>query len=136
MKGRTHQTLNYPFCILCPIIYFFQKLVEVVNALGWEEYGSQIRIEEVTHFWENGFLLMGQLNTRKWMPKPLSTHSFFSLTQLEFLCISLHIFDNFLNFIHGWEVIFVMLSGWDFSFTFFYLFLIFPCPEIHFFTAE
>ena len=32
------------FVFLHPIIYFFQKLVEVVNSLGMEEYGGQIRI--------------------------------------------------------------------------------------------
>ena len=37
---RTHKNLNYPFCLIHPIIYFFQKLVEVLNSLGngrvWE----------------------------------------------------------------------------------------------------
>ena len=25
VKGKTHQDVNYPFCLLVPIIYFFQK---------------------------------------------------------------------------------------------------------------
>ena len=41
MSMRKPITLNYPFCLMHPIIYFFQKLVEVVNALGMERYGSQ-----------------------------------------------------------------------------------------------
>ena len=50
VNERTHTTLNYPFCLIHPIIYFFQKLVEALNALGMEEYGSQIRIGASHHF--------------------------------------------------------------------------------------
>ena len=50
VKGKTHQTVNYPFCLLVSIIYFCRKLVELVNAWGWEEYGSQIRIGEAISF--------------------------------------------------------------------------------------
>ena len=58
-------------------------MVEEVNALGWEEYGIQIRIEKATHFLENEFGRMGQVNTWKWVPKPLFTHVFCFLTHLE-----------------------------------------------------
>ena len=40
VNGRTHKEVNYLFFLIHPIIYFFQKLVEVVNALGRERYGS------------------------------------------------------------------------------------------------
>ena len=39
-----------------------------VNAWGWEEYGSQIRIWEATHFWENAFLT-------SWESKFLEMHA-------------------------------------------------------------
>ena len=80
VNGITHKAVNYLFCLLCPIIYLFQKLVEVVNALGMEEYGSKILIGEATHFWKIKFWLMGQVITQKLLPKPLFTHAFFSLT--------------------------------------------------------
>ena len=129
VKRKTHKAINYLFCLIHPIIYFFHKLVEVVNALGCEEYGSQLRIGEATHFWKSCFWLMGQVNAQKCMPKPLFTHTFFSLTWWElpvcfpsrfrqFIPFSpglgsrfcnaqwlgslLHIFPTFLHF-HGWE---------------------------------
>ena len=48
-----------------------------VNAWGWEEYGSQIRIWEATHFWKTCFWFR-QANAWKCMPKPLFTHVFHS----------------------------------------------------------
>ena len=66
-----------------PIIYFFHKLVEAVNALGMEEYGSQFRIGAGHDFWKNESLLMGQENTQKLVPKPFLTHVFHFLSQLE-----------------------------------------------------
>ena len=68
VKGRTHQTLNHPFFLVCPIIYFFQKFIELVNARRWEEYGNQFRIWEATHFWKMCFWLMRQLNAQKYFP--------------------------------------------------------------------
>ena len=46
MSMREPITLNYPFCLMHPIIYFFQKLVEVVNALGKAGHGSLIFMTE------------------------------------------------------------------------------------------
>ena len=60
VNGRTHKSVNYPFCHLCPIIYFFHKLVEVVNTLGSEEYGSQIWIGKAIILWEIMFLNYGE----------------------------------------------------------------------------
>ena len=34
VKGKTHKAINYPFCLLCPIIYFFQKW------LSWLMHGD------------------------------------------------------------------------------------------------
>ena len=50
VNGRTHKDVNYLFFLLWPIIYFFHKLVEVVNAFRWEEYGSQIRMGKAIIF--------------------------------------------------------------------------------------
>ena len=66
-QGRTHKAVNYSFCLLCPIIYFCQKLVEEVISLGWERYGGQIRIGKTTHF-ENVFLT-------SWESKCLEMHA-------------------------------------------------------------
>ena len=55
VNGRMHKVVNYLFCLIHPIIYFFQKLVEVVNALGMEEYDSQIRMKKRHQFWEIKF---------------------------------------------------------------------------------
>ena len=60
VNGRTHKAVNYPFFILWPIIYFFRKLVKVVNALGREEYGSEIRIGKTHNFWKTNFCLWGK----------------------------------------------------------------------------
>ena len=44
------------------------KVVELVNAWGWEEYGSQNSNWEATHFWENVFLT-------SWASKCLEMHA-------------------------------------------------------------
>ena len=36
------------------------RLVKEVIALGWERYGGQIRIWEVTHFWKVCFNFWGK----------------------------------------------------------------------------
>ena len=41
VNGRTHQTVNYLSCLIHPIIYYCHKLVEVVIAWEWEEYGQR-----------------------------------------------------------------------------------------------
>ena len=94
--GEPIKSLNYPFFLMHPIIYLFQNLVGVVNALGMERYGSQFCIGESHHFWRNNFFLRGQENTQKLVPKPFLTHVFLFLTQLDlagrfpltFACIS------------------------------------------------
>ena len=40
-------TTNFVFV---PNHLFLPEVVELVNAWGWEEYGSQIQICEVVHF--------------------------------------------------------------------------------------
>ena len=102
VKGRTHKAVNYPFCLLWPIIYLFQKLVELVNALGMEEYGSQICIWEATHFWKMYFWLMGQVNAQKCFPTHYAFKSFISSHSWSLLSSLLHILCNYLHF-HGWE---------------------------------
>ena len=51
------QRENPPRCQLpifssCGNHLFLPEVVELVNAWGWEEYGSQIRIGQSTHFWK------------------------------------------------------------------------------------
>ena len=95
-KGKTRKTVNYPFFLLCPVIY---KLVGEVNAWGWEEYGSQIQIWEATHFRKMCFWLHGQVNASKCMPKPLFTHIFHSShAARRWLSSLLHDLCHFLHF--------------------------------------
>ena len=75
-KKRPH----HGFSILCVVIY---KLVGEINAWGWEEYGSQLRIWEATHFWKTCFWLLGQVNAWKGIPKPIIHPCVRFLTQLE-----------------------------------------------------
>ena len=60
VKGRTHQTVNYLSCLIHPIIYFHPKLVEVVIAWEWEEYGQGNSNLGKTHFWGKMFLTFGE----------------------------------------------------------------------------
>ena len=87
VEGKTHKAVHYLFCLFFPIIYFFQKLVEVVNAWGMEEYGIQIRVGEAINFWKTCFWLMGQVNAWKCMPIPWFTHVLHFLTQLELVVL-------------------------------------------------
>ena len=45
--GKTHQVVNHPFVSFCAQSL---EVVGEVVSLGWERYGGQIRIWEVTHF--------------------------------------------------------------------------------------
>ena len=53
VNERTHQTVYDLSCLIHPIIYYCQKLVEVVIAWGWEEYGQgNLNLgENVFDFW-------------------------------------------------------------------------------------
>ena len=108
VKGKTSQAVNYPFCLLCPIIYFFQKLVEVVNAWGWEEYGNQIRIWESISFLKTHFWLMGQVNAQKCFPFHYAFMSFISSHMWSLLSSLLHVFYNYVH-CYGWENPFFLL---------------------------
>ena len=55
VKGRTREIVNYLSCLIHPIIYFCQELVEIVIAWGWEEYGKQFRIWGKPILGENHF---------------------------------------------------------------------------------
>ena len=41
-------TTHFVFCVLNHL--FLQEVVELVNAWGWEEYGSEIQIGKTSHF--------------------------------------------------------------------------------------
>ena len=88
VKGKTHKAVNYLFCLIHPIIYFFQKLVEVVNAWGWEEYGSQIWVGEAIRFWKMCFWLMGKVSSQKLFPSHGSLMSFIFLMHLKLVGLS------------------------------------------------
>ena len=75
-NGGTHKVVNYLFCLMHPIIYFFQKLVEVVNALEWKSMAVKNSYWGSHQFWENEFLLVGQVNTRKCLPIHYSSKVF------------------------------------------------------------
>ena len=54
-KGRTHQSIDYPFLSFSPIIKLCQNVVELVIAWRWEEYGEQFQIWGKPIFGENQF---------------------------------------------------------------------------------
>ena len=54
-KGEPIKTINYLSCLTHPIIYYCQKLVELVIAWDGQGMTTQIRIEEAISFWETCF---------------------------------------------------------------------------------
>ena len=54
-KGEPIKIVNYLSCLIHPIIYYCQKLVELV--IGWDGQGMavQIRMGEAINFWETRF---------------------------------------------------------------------------------
>ena len=85
-KGEPIKMFNYDFLVFSPIIYFCQKLVEVVIAWEWEEYGKNSNWAEHP-FWKNVFWIPQQVKTQKCMPILPCIHVFLFLTFLELLCI-------------------------------------------------
>ena len=55
VKGKTHQIVNYLSCLTHPIIYYCQKLAELVIAWDGQGMTAQIRIGEAINFWETHF---------------------------------------------------------------------------------
>ena len=79
-KGKTHKAFKYLFLSFMPS---HLKLVKEVIALGWERYRGQIRIWEVTHFWEKCVLASWESKCLE-MPSQAIIHPcVFFLTQLE-----------------------------------------------------
>ena len=64
--GKFQMSKGEPINISTTNFFFFSQSsrswLGKVNAWGWEEYGSQIRIWEDTHFWKTCFLLLGKVN--------------------------------------------------------------------------
>ena len=110
--GKTHQNCQLPISCLSPILYFCQKLVEVVIAWEWEEYGKNSNWEGHP-FWKNVFW-------HRWQVKTHASMFFSSSRFWSSWAFSIHIFGSVLHFSHGWEVVLLMYSGWD-------LFLAFLC---------
>ena len=49
------KTVNYLSCLIHPIIYYYQKLVESVIAWDGQGMAVQIRMGEAISFWEMRF---------------------------------------------------------------------------------
>ena len=82
VKGRTHQTVNYLSCLIHPIIYYCQKLVELVIA--WDGQGMEVKNLNLgkTHFWGKAFFTFGASQHPKCMPIwAIHPHPPFLLTQ-------------------------------------------------------
>ena len=60
VNGRTHQTVNYISCLIHPIIYYYQELVELVIAWDGQGMAAQIWIGEAISFWEMCFDSLGK----------------------------------------------------------------------------
>ena len=59
-KGEPIKYVNYLSCLIHPIIYYFQKLVELVIAWDGKGMTTQIRIGEAISFWEMCFDSLGK----------------------------------------------------------------------------
>ena len=75
-RGKTHQDVNYPFCLLCPVIRsgwgsYFLGMGKVWRSNS--NSGSRPVLESV-------FLTCGEVKAWEGMPKPLCTHAFHLLT--------------------------------------------------------
>ena len=61
VKGRTIHTVNYLFCLIHPIIYYCQKLVELVIAWDGKVWKSKFEWEKPSVFGKCDFDLWGKL---------------------------------------------------------------------------
>ena len=113
VNGRTHKAVNYPFCLLCRIIYFFQRLVGEVNAWGMEEYGSQIRIGKTHNCWKTNFCLWGKKTPTNIFTFHSSFTFFLSSRSWSLMCVFLHDFCCFPHFSIPINPFFLLLSGWE-----------------------
>ena len=59
-KGEPVKTVNYLSCLIHPIIYYCQKLVELVIAWDGQGMTAQIRIGEAISFGEMRFDFLGK----------------------------------------------------------------------------
>ena len=59
-KGEPIKNVNYLSCLIHPIIYYCQKLVELVIAWDGQGMTTQIRIGEAISFWETRFDSLGK----------------------------------------------------------------------------
>ena len=85
-RGNPSKLSTTHFLSFSPIIYFCQKLVQVVIAWEWEEYGKNSNWEEHP-FWKNVFWLPWQVKTQKRMPILPCILVFLFLAFLELLVI-------------------------------------------------
>ena len=89
--GKIQMSRGKTIKLSTTLFFFCSQSLEVVGeviSLGWERYGGQIRIWEVTHFLKTCFWILGQLNAGKCIPKQFCTHAFHStpiLTHVEAL---------------------------------------------------
>ena len=135
-KGEPIKPVNYLSCLIHPIIYYYQKLVELVIAWDGQGMAVQIRIWEAISFWETRFWLMGQVIAQKCYPFPhastfLSSPRFWSSWALSFTFLQFPVF-----FPHGWEVVLLTFSGWDLCWAFLWLFSSLPGWEKRFWVAQ
>ena len=59
-KGEPIKTVNYLYCLIHPIIYYCQNLVELVIAWDGQGMIGQIQIGEGISFWETCFDSLGK----------------------------------------------------------------------------
>ena len=60
LKGEPIKTINYLSCLIQPIIYYCQKLVELVIAWDGKGMKAQIRIGEAISLGETRFDFLGK----------------------------------------------------------------------------
>ena len=111
MSMRGPIKLSTTFLVFLPITYFYQNVVELVNAWG-KSMGKEIRIGKRPNFGKSCSDFFGKKNAQKRRPFCHAFTFFSFLTfweQLEFfLCLWIPRFGCWLHFSHGLEVVSVM----------------------------
>ena len=122
-KGEPIKTVNYLSCLIHPIIYYCQILVEVVIGWEWEEYGKTFELGRAPIFekhvltpWESkNPKTSTHSNMHSRFPFFL-THSLIHVSSLRHIelhvCIRSRFWVVYFIFPHEWEVVFVIPCDW------------------------
>ena len=125
-EGEPIKIVNYLSCLTHPIIYYCQKLVELVIAWDGKGMTAQNSNCRSHQFLENAIFTYGASYFPKMFPIPSCIHVFVFPAFLELLGTLIHIFAISCVFPHGWKVVFLTVNGWDLCWAFLWFFSSLP----------